>query len=351
MITHAEQFPIEIWLTIFRYLETHDLFQAFQNLNSSFNQILSSNHLSFYLQLREIDNNHFQNPLNPKWSDLVLNRIICLRSSSQDEYDYFPQFLYWHAKKLIRLQRLFIRIFARNIPYTCIALKEFNRLEYLSMKCIPNQILLEAILALPNLRICHLLLREIMVDVDYRSKRISNIKQLSIVFYYNINHSIINLFLMRLPKLKRLEISGSYSKSDKVSLFAEKLFSFPELRILRLKLENGYFTSDCFKYLNNIMPFLKHFYFNYYNHYLHDAFLNYFITYWWSIIEHIEQINIYIKGHITMDTNYENVETILKKNRESLLGKNKESEGRVKVKWNEQTLTGFKIIEITIVKS
>ncbi len=36
------------------------------------------------------------------------------------------------------------------------------------MKCIPDQILIEAILALPSLRMCQLLFREVVVDLDYR---------------------------------------------------------------------------------------------------------------------------------------------------------------------------------------
>ncbi len=83
---------------------------------------------------------------------------------------------------------------------------------------------------------------------------------------------------MHMSKLNRLKISGSYSQSDKISLFAEQLFILPELRILKLKLENRYFIPNCFKCLNNIMPFFKYFYLNYYNHYLEEASLNYFIA-------------------------------------------------------------------------
>jgi hypothetical protein len=52
-----------------------------------------------------------------------------------------------------------------------------------------------------------------------------------------------------------------------------------------------------------------------------------------------------------MDTTDDSTEVNLKKNRESLLAKNKPSEGRVKVKWIEQISTEFKVIEITIIKS
>src|SRR5689334_12714987 len=111
MFTHAEDLPMEIWLIIFRYLETHDLFQAFRNLNNYFHQILISDHLSFYLQLKETDNNHFQHPINPYWSNFILNRTISLQSDIQNNSDYFIQFLHWHTNKLIRLQSLSIKIY------------------------------------------------------------------------------------------------------------------------------------------------------------------------------------------------------------------------------------------------
>ncbi|CAF0793231.1 unnamed protein product [Rotaria sordida] len=351
MITHAEQLPIEIWLLVFRHLEAHDLFYAFQNLNNFYNQILSSNYISFYLQLRENDNNHLQYPINPYWSDSILNRIRFLQATSQSEHDFFPQFLRWHVKKLIQLHSLSIMIYPRDIPYICIALRKFHCLEYLSIKCIPNQMLLEAILAVPTLRICHLLLRKVVVDINYRLGTNSNIKKLFIVFFHNVNHSIINLLLSHMPKLNQLEICGSYSKSDRVSLFAEPLFILPELEIIKLNLENGSCTSDCFKYLHKIMPLLKNFYFNYYNHFLHETFIDYFNTFWWSIIEQIEKINININGHIPINTINNDIETTLEKNRTCLLAKNNQSDGHVNITWTEQTLTKFKVIEITIRKS
>ncbi|CAF3936924.1 unnamed protein product [Rotaria sp. Silwood1] len=172
-------------------------------------------------------------------------------------------------------------IYPRDIPYICIALKEFHRLEYISIKCIPNQTLLETILALPTLRICQLLFRKVVVDINYRLGTNSNMKQLFIAFYHNVNHSIINLLLSHTPELKRLEICSSYSKADQVLLFIEPLFTLPQLEILKLKLKNGYCTSDCFKSLYKIMPFVKYFYFNYYNHFLNETFIDYFTTCWW----------------------------------------------------------------------
>ncbi|CAF2625644.1 unnamed protein product [Rotaria sp. Silwood2] len=69
--------------------------------------------------------------------------------------------------------------------YSIPTLKELHLRKYLSVKCIPNQILLDAILALQSLRICQLLLRKVVVDINDRSIIKSNIKQLFIVLYHN----------------------------------------------------------------------------------------------------------------------------------------------------------------------
>jgi ABC-type polysaccharide transport system permease subunit len=65
MNTCAEQLPIEIWIMIFQYLEAHGIFQAFQNLNHYFNQILTLDHLLFYICLKQTDNNYLQYSTNP----------------------------------------------------------------------------------------------------------------------------------------------------------------------------------------------------------------------------------------------------------------------------------------------
>lgn len=61
MHTCSEQLPIELYLTIFRYFEVHDLCQVFQNLNHHFDKILASNDLTFYVRLTKADSNHRSN--------------------------------------------------------------------------------------------------------------------------------------------------------------------------------------------------------------------------------------------------------------------------------------------------
>jgi hypothetical protein len=356
MQTHVEELPLEIWLIIFQYLEAHDIFGVFQNLNSHFNRILDSNQLSLYVRLKETDNNHLKNPNNPYWSNSALNRITCLRSVVQSRPTYFLEFLRWHADKLIRLQSLSINTQIRgisSIPYICQSLKELNRLEYLSLACGPYKIIFDTILALPTLRMCQLILKESPLSIDdlHLFHVNSPIKQLFIVFLNKSDYSLVNLLLSHTPKLKRLELSGSSFSFTPVSLFAESSFVLPELRVLKLKLESGYFTYDCFECLHTTLPSLKHFYFHYTKHMLPEIFFDHFNTRWWPIIEPIQCLDIHIKGHILIDDIDPIIQnTNLQKNRQILSDKINQSKEYLKFEWNQQDFLILKHIEITIIK-
>jgi hypothetical protein len=353
MQTYVEELPFEIWLIIFQYLEAHDLFQAFQNLNSCFDRMLSSNQLLLYVRLKEADNNHLQYPKNPYWSNSALNRITYLRSIVQSRPTYFLEFLRWHADKLNQLQSLSIKTQPRDrlfIPYICQSLKELNRLECLSLTCAPYKILFDTILTLPTLRICQLILRESTLPIDPLLHVNSPIKQLLIVFLDRINYSLVNLLLNHTPKLKRLELSGSSFSFEPISLFAEPLFILPELRILKLQLENGYLTSDCLECLHTTLPALKHFYFHYKKHVLTEIFLDHFVAHWWPIIESIQRLDIHIRGHILIDDICDRIPMHLKKSRQILSDKINQSNGYFKFEWNEQDFARLKLIEITILK-
>ncbi|CAF0732773.1 unnamed protein product [Adineta steineri] len=347
MKTCAEQFPVEIWLMIYRYLEAHDIFYAFHHLNYYFEQILASNYLSFYIRFKEIDT-------NPYWSDSVLNRTICLRTSTQLRSSYFLQFLHLNAKKLIRLQSLSININSRNVSYTlsiCKAVNELSALRHLSLVCTLNENLFKSIISIQTLQICQLVLRESTDIINNQLHVNSNIKQLTIIFLSNVNDTIINLFLIHLSELKRFEVSGSYFSFQQASIFTTHLCTLSKLRILKLKLTNGHLTSDCFKYLHLIAPVLKHFYFHYNKHILSETFIDDFMFYWWPIIEQISYINIYIKGHLYIDINDNNTQMNLQKNQQILLNKMKKSNGSMKVEWTEQNFIPLKSIEINITKS
>ncbi|CAF0793270.1 unnamed protein product [Rotaria sordida] len=156
MKTYAEHLPIELWILIFRYIEIHDLFRAFTNLNNYFNRILASNHLLFYIQLRKDDIFYKEQTIFPSWSTTILNRIISLKLSTKKHRKYIFQFLNLHGKELIRLKSLTIEIYEREICPSCIDFLKYHSIEYLSLKCIPNQVLIEAILSSPKLCKCRL---------------------------------------------------------------------------------------------------------------------------------------------------------------------------------------------------
>ena len=347
----AEELPVEIWLIIFQYLEAHDLFHAFHNLNYYFNKILASNHLLFYVRLKEIDNTHPEYSTESSWFDSILNRIICLRPVVRSQSSYFVQFLRSHANKLIRLQSLSIKLCSGYTPFIAQPLKQLHSLEHLSLTCTSDPALIESILCIPSLRKCQLTLRESTLTINHNLNLNSNLKQFFIIFLDNINYLLIENILIYTSKLKRLEISGSYFSFEQVTILAKQIFILPQLKTFKLKLENGYFVSDCFKYLHTTMPVLKHFYFNFNRHILSEAFLEYFTLNWWTFIEQIQFINIYIKGHLPIDTNNSNAQVNLQKYKEILFAKSKRSNKSFKVEWNEQVFIVLKLIEISIVKS
>ena len=349
-----DELPLEIWFIVFQYLEAHDIFEAFWDLNSHFNRILNSNQLSFFVRLKGTDNNHFKIPPNPYWSDSVLKRITCLRPVLKSQSNYFSLFLYFHSDKLIRLQSLSVKASYRDSVenrYFSQSLNKLVCLECLSYTGEIDDTILSAILALPKLRICQLILGGVETSSGgfHRADVNSPIKQLFFVFLNSIDYQLVNLLLCHTPDLKRLEISGRDFSFSAVSLFSQTLFTLPKLRVLKLKLDSGFLMPDCFQYLHETFPALKYFYFNYTKHLLSGTFFDDFITNWWSIIKPIQRFEIYIKGHILIkDTS---VQSSYQKFRQLLSEKINQSNAHLKLEWNEQVINLLRLIEINIVKN
>jgi hypothetical protein len=78
MSSRVEQLPLELWISIFSYLEAHDLFEAFTNLNSYFDYLLASNHLQFNIIFRKTDSKLFRRHNILNTDDSILNRTISL---------------------------------------------------------------------------------------------------------------------------------------------------------------------------------------------------------------------------------------------------------------------------------
>lgn len=356
MVTGIEELPLEIWLTVFQYLEVHELFQAFQKLNSHFDGILKSSHLSFHLRWNKTDGNYEQSPVKSYWSDPVLNRVVCLRPAVQSPSTHLIEFLRWHANKLNRLESLTIKADQHDALSTlciCQALREFPRLKRLIITCAPFRILFETVFSLSTLRRCHFIFQSSAESIDNNLLNVhSPIKQLFLTFPGRANYSLINTLLTYTPELTRLELCGSSYSFEPVSIFSQPLFILPKIRILKLKLDGGFFTPDCFRCLPTAAPALRQFYLHYEKHLLVETFFDHLTTDWWSVIQTIQHVDIYIKGHVPIidvdDGAF--ITKNLQKYQQNLSKQIHQMNDVSKFKWNETKLGRLTLIEITIVK-
>ncbi|CAF3420302.1 unnamed protein product, partial [Rotaria sp. Silwood2] len=307
MKTSIEHLPVELWISIFSYLEAHDLFQAFTDLNNYFDKLIASDYLLFHVRLGKSDHNPLEYSIRPYWSDSILNRIISLQPIIQHKTSHIPEFLRWHCTKLIQLKSLKVKLRRREIPAICIALKQLNSLSHLSIECIPNQILIKTILSAHVLRVCRLEFLRAIAPINCDSNQISQIEILYIKLQDDSHNSMINLLLNRMSKLKRLEISSCESYIDeRDSLFNKPLFILPELEIIKISWSSRNCDQKFFESLHQMLPNLKCLFLNLIHDYFTEDFFNTLIYHWWSIIEKLERINIFIKfrrPQMTIDNN------------------------------------------------
>jgi uncharacterized protein YsxB (DUF464 family) len=324
MKTSIEQLPVELWISIFSYLEAHDLLQAFTNLNNYFNQLIASNYLLFHVELGKNDHNPLEYSIKPYWPDSILNRIISIHPIIEHKTSHIPEFLRWHCSQLIQLKSLILKLRGREIPVICSVLQQLNSLHYLSIECVPNQILLETILSVPTLRVCRLDFLRALTPINGHSNNISNIEILDIKFQDDSKNSILNLLLSHMPKLKRLEIKIPriyYDNSD--LFFAEPLFILSNLRTIKINCSSAAFNLN---------------------------FFHNFIYHWWPIFEKKEQINIFLKCQSLQIATDHDMQMNLDTFRANLLAMNEKYNGFIKIKWTEKIFLIYKIIEISICK-
>jgi hypothetical protein len=351
MKTRAEHLSIELWISIFNYLEIHDLFYTFTDLNRYFDQILASNHLLFYVRLKENNKyNHLPSPISFE-SDAILNRIIYIEGITSSHNAYIPQFLHQNATKLVRLRSLTIKIPLCHERLISLTLQELHSLEYLSMECIMTEIMIESILNLSSLRICKLIYRNVATTINAISNKQSNIERLSIKDYYG-HHSIINIYLRSMPKLKKLEISGSTSTLNSLGLWLKDNYDhLQKLQTIKIQSSIGDPTITFFEQLHSVTSVLKHLSVNIGPSRWDENLLENFIDYSLPIIEHLERIYICIRGYIYIDPTKDDIRKKFDNYREVLLSKNNQSNKCLTIQWTEQDLTLSTIIEITIIKS
>ncbi|CAF0740940.1 unnamed protein product [Adineta ricciae] len=117
----------------------------------------------------------------------------------------------------------------------CSVLQHLASLEHLAINCVPNQLLINAILSTPSIRVCHVDFLQALTELDPETQAISNIERFSITLRNDKHNSLINLFLNHMPKLQRLEIhSPEVYFDNRLSPFTMPLFRLPDLRVIKL---------------------------------------------------------------------------------------------------------------------
>jgi hypothetical protein len=352
MTTCIEHLPIELWIEIFSYLEAHVVLQGFTNLNHYFDQLIASDYLLFNVHLGKNDQNPLEYSIQPYWCDKILNRIISIRPIIEHKLSHIPEFLRWHCTKLIQLKSLTMKLRGREIPIVCDALKQLNSLHYLSIKCVPNQILLDGILAAPAVHVCRLEFSRPITPIIVYSNNISNIEVLDIKLQDDSHGSIINCLLSHMPKLKKLKYDNyDLFVKNREWIFFNSLFNLPELRTIKVKCSSNYSTPIIFQNLHQNLPAIKCFYLNMDFDFINEDLLNNLIYHWWPIFLEIERINIFIKCKKYRIMIADNMETNFDKFQAILLAMNEQYNGSVKTKWIEKSYTVSKIFEISICKT
>ena len=261
MKTCVERIPTELWISIFSYLEVHDFFHAFNNLNNHFDYLLKSNHLQFNVIFKRIDKKYRRRPNIVVSDDSILNRTINLSLGWKNHGKEFCQFLRYNIDAFTHLQSLsIIKLPEEEMPFISIFLKKLKFLRHLCLRCVPNQKLLEAILAVSSLIVCELDFMSSKELIRYSPSENSKIKRLQIKLGDCRFAPIIHQLIAHMPKLKSLEVSiyndgyiGLYTINIK------QLFVVNDLEILKLTLNFYPSTKDYFKRLISIMPHARRF--------------------------------------------------------------------------------------------
>ena len=234
MVSSIEQLPIELWIQIFSYLEAHDLVQAFSNLNVHFQRLISSNHLPLHAYLGKVNRNPHEYDRKPYWPDHLLHRIVSIRPSVSHQLSHIPEFLRWHSTKLLHLKSLQLKTRGREIPHLSVALQQLQSLTHLSIECVPNQMILDGILAMPSLRICQCEFSRPLTPITNASEHISPVKFLDLQRQDDSHGSIIHLLLSHMPRLKRLSvINNDIYVKNREWIFFQPVFTLPELQTIQ----------------------------------------------------------------------------------------------------------------------
>ncbi|CAF0840102.1 unnamed protein product [Adineta steineri] len=330
MKARAEHLPIEIWLIIYSYFEIHELFHIFNNLNYYFNSLLNSHHLSFYLRLVKNDENDRNNLIKTNF-----NRITYLQSTLWHLSGGFPKLFIDHIDRFTKLKSLKVHISNSQTKILCQALQQLPLLEYLSLRCQMTEELLTTVLSTSKLRIFHLELYKSMESIQYYSNQSNNIQ----AFYINISnesdYQIMNLCLIQMLKLKRLEILN-YDYDYPKLLILKQSIVFLEVQNVKLKWNFKYIQTDFLERLITKMPMIEQLYLDIFCCYLDKVFFKTLIDHWWFIIIKLNQIHIFIRGNIDFPRiSSKNRRKMLEYYQQRLFYQNEKINRRFKITWTQ----------------
>lgn len=105
MPSKLEQIPSEIFLTIFRYIEAHELINAFANLNSYFDSLLTSSHLRVHAIIDPNDITLPPTTNNSLWH-IIKPQNLCSMKMKDKKQNILVEFVLCHANDLIHLTSL-----------------------------------------------------------------------------------------------------------------------------------------------------------------------------------------------------------------------------------------------------
>ncbi|CAF3991737.1 unnamed protein product [Rotaria sordida] len=201
--------PNEILLMIFEYLNVHDLFQSFYNLNKRFNNLIYSMPL-YHIDLNNIERkstfDYYQHSIIPKIQYQQNETVIVL--DIDDDLCNCIKIL--DQLKLMNLKSLRIKNFNEdNINYLLSILPMFTQLVFLRIQSKVNLNLNQFVqlITIPSLKQFELLFLNYYYP-SYRSIKsqiiLSNIEYLCVYRYFQIKQ--FQELLQYLPKLKKLFI-------------------------------------------------------------------------------------------------------------------------------------------------
>lgn len=296
MATNIEDIPVELWFSIFSYLEAHDLLRAFINLNYYFQQLITSRQLLYNIQFNKHNYSSLISIIYCS-SNSILSQINSLEWIAKPQYGYLPQFLNKNISKFTQLRSLKIEIYPRQTSLICKILPELNLLDHLYIKSENIETLLIKILfTLPSLHRCELISSNTMSNVECFLNTKSNIQRFYLTNISIRIRSTTNSFFDYVPNLKNLEISGTTRTLKNISVWlSNEMIISEKIPKIKIKCNSNRTTIVFFEQFQLIMSNIKYFNLHIYIDIEDEILLERLINDWWTFIQQVEKINIFIE--------------------------------------------------------